>query len=83
MEIDFNLIIGFTGMMLILIAFLMNQTHKWSEDSLIYDSVNFLGSALLCFYALMINSYPFLFLNTVWALFSLKDIIKDLNSSRN
>lgn len=70
-----ELIIGITGMSLILIAFLLNQIGKWNKKSFIYDFVNFLGSGLLCVYAFLINSWPFLILNLVWAVYSLKDVL--------
>jgi hypothetical protein len=78
--IELTLLIGFIGMGLILIAFLMNQMHKWNQDSIKYDLINLIGSGFLCFYSLMINSIPFLVLNLVWFLFSLKDVIKFLTN---
>lgn len=75
---DFDLIIGFLGMLLILIAFLMDQIHKWNSDNLIYDIFNFFGSLFLMYYSLVLVSIPFLILNFIWAIFSLKDIVKDL-----
>lgn len=73
---DYKIIIGIIGAVLVLIAFLMNQTNKWKNDSIKYDLVNFLGSLALVIYAVLTESYPFLVLNSVWAIFSLKDIIR-------
>ncbi|HRY36339.1 MAG TPA: hypothetical protein P5230_00450 [Candidatus Magasanikbacteria bacterium] len=70
--------IGIIGAGLVLLAFLMNQMKKWKNDSLIYDLVNFLGAGVLIVYGLMIKGYPFVILNTVWALVSLRDIFIDL-----
>jgi lipid-A-disaccharide synthase-like uncharacterized protein len=75
-------VIGFTGMVLILFAFIMNQTHKWKDDSLGYDLVNAVGSVLLIVYAMFLNSYPFLILNGIWALVSLRDLVLDVNRIR-
>lgn len=75
-------IIGIAGMALILFAFFMNQIGKWKTDFLVYDSFNFFGGALMASYALMIGSYPFLALNSVWAAVSLADIFQDLKKSR-
>jgi len=72
------LLVGVLGMILILLAFLMNQTHRWSEDFLMYDFSNFLGSLLLVTYACLIGSWPFLILNLVWMLYSLKDTVLDM-----
>jgi hypothetical protein len=34
-----------------------------------------LGSAFLVFFAIKTNSWPFIILNSVWGLFSLKDFL--------
>ncbi len=75
---DFTTLIGASGATLILIAFILEQTHRWKDTDLKYDVVNLLGSALLIVYAVMLGSYPFLVLNGVWALVSLRDVIVDL-----
>lgn len=74
--------IGIVGMMLILIAFFQVQRHAWSQDSLKYDIVNFIGSSLLVFYAVTGGAWPFVILNGVWALYSLKDIIADITTKK-
>ena len=74
----FDIIIGVSGMLLILFAFIMDQTHRWTSDDLGYDFLNFLGSFFLAIYAITLNSIPFLILQLVWALFSLKDTILDI-----
>ena len=73
-----DLYIGLTGMSLILIAFVMNQIHKWKDISLTYDIVNVIGAGLLVIYSIMIQSYPFLILNSVWTLVSLRDVFLDI-----
>lgn len=75
---------GAFGALLILIAFIMNQLHKWKDEYLIYDLFNFIGSLILIVYAILLRSYPFLILNGVWAAVSMRDIFKDLqrNSGR-
>ena len=73
-----ELLIGFTGMLLILIAFFLNQTGKWDKEDLVYDFVNFIGALLLVLYAIILSSIPFLLLNLVWTVVSLNDVIKDI-----
>jgi lipid-A-disaccharide synthase-like uncharacterized protein len=75
---DFTTLIGASGATLILIAFILEQTHRWKDTDLKYDAVNLLGSVLLIAYAVMLGSYPFLVLNGVWAVVSLRDVIVDL-----
>ena len=79
---DPYLILGILGMALILLAFFMTQTHRWSADSLTYDAVNFVGSAFLVIYAIPPRAWPFIVLNGVWALVSLKDIFSDVRGGR-
>lgn len=70
--------VGIFGAFIILLAFLMNQTKRWLAESLVYDAVNFFGSGLLVLYAVLTASIPFIILNGVWAVVSLKDIFADL-----
>lgn len=73
-----ELIIGSIGAFLILLAFILNQVHKWKDTDLKYDVVNTLGSFLLVVFAWMTRSWPFLVLNTVWLLVSARDVFIDL-----
>ncbi len=82
MVIDLPLIIGIVGMVLILVAFFMVQSHSWSQDSLIYDAVNCVGSVLLVIYGITGGAWPFVILNGVWALYSFKDIVINLSSKK-
>ncbi len=74
------LFIGLSGMSLMLLAFIMNQFHKWHDDDLIYDVVNALGSALLLMYAYLLDSMPFMVLNAVWFFVSFRDIFLDVKA---
>jgi len=62
----------------ILVGFIKNEYHQWSEDDLIYDAVNAFGSLLLILYAYMLNSWPFIILNLVWFLISFRDMFADI-----
>ncbi len=73
---DFSTSIGALGALLLLIAFILNETHLWSENERRYDAMNLIGAALLVVYAWLIRSYPFLVLNAVWALVALRDTLK-------
>ncbi|HEC21153.1 MAG TPA: hypothetical protein ENI70_01400 [Candidatus Peregrinibacteria bacterium] len=74
--------IGIAGMVLILLAFLMIQWQKWHQDDLIYDLVNFFGSAALIYYAIIGNAIPFIILNFIWAASSLRDVFIDIKVLR-
>jgi len=75
---DITLIVGILGMLCILTAFILGQLNIWKNDSLSYDLVNLIGSGLLVYYGLLIKGYPFVLLNAVWAIYSLRDVIVDL-----
>ncbi|MDD2757910.1 MAG: hypothetical protein PHD72_00860 [Patescibacteria group bacterium] len=75
---DFTLIIGILGMACILTAFILGQANIWKNDDLAYDLVNLIGSGLLVYYGLLTKGYPFVLLNAVWAIYSLKDVVADI-----
>lgn len=75
MDLNLTEILGITGAALVLVAFAMNQSNKWTNDSYNYDLTNFIGSAMLLLYGLILETYPFVALNAIWALFSLKDLL--------
>lgn len=80
---DIKTLIGISGAAIILIFFLLNQLHRLSSDSLVYDIANFIGGLLLAIYAILISSTPFIILNGVWTLVSLRDTFVDLKRIRS
>ena len=66
--------IGILGAIIILFFFALNQFNKIKNNSIYYDFGNFFGSIFLVFFAIKTNSIPFILLNTIWALISIKDI---------
>lgn len=75
---DIGLLIGAFGAFLILIAFVMGQLHRWNDTYFVYDFLNGFGSALLVYYAVLGNSWPFIILNTVWGIVSFRGCYIDL-----
>lgn len=69
-------IIGITGAALVLIFFSLQQIQVLTNKSFSYNLGNLLGSAFLIYYAYVLNSLPFIVLNTIWVIFSLYAIIK-------
>ncbi|PIN87509.1 hypothetical protein COV12_03445 [Candidatus Woesearchaeota archaeon CG10_big_fil_rev_8_21_14_0_10_32_24] len=64
---DVNLIIGLLGMLLILIAFLLDEfSKKINSKSWQFNVLNIVGAGLLSYYAFTLNSLPFMILNGVW-----------------
>lgn len=73
---DTTTLIGILGATIILITFLLNQFGRLSAESRWYDGLNALGSLLLIVYAYILWSIPFMILNSVWFLVSLRDVIR-------
>ena len=72
---DITTSIGIVGATIVLVGFTLNQFGKISVDSKIYDSMNVVGPLFLIYYAYLLESYPFLILNTVWAAASLWSLL--------
>jgi lipid-A-disaccharide synthase-like uncharacterized protein len=64
-------IIGIAGAMIVLIGFLSRDSKKYGVGTIPYLFANFIGSVFLIIYAIILNSLPFIILNTVWGLDSL------------
>lgn len=61
-----------------LIAFVGNQYNFLPSDGIPYDLLNCLSALGLLYYAYETNAVPFIITNSVWALVSGIDVIKDL-----
>lgn len=66
--------IGIMGAAIILVLFLLQQSGVIKNSSLVYDLGNSIGSFLLVVYAIQIASFPFAILNTVWFVYSVRDV---------
>ncbi|WDF55436.1 CBU_0592 family membrane protein [Mucilaginibacter sp. KACC 22063] len=64
-------ILASTGVVILLIAFLLNLYKKLPAQSRTYTFMNFLGAVLCCISSIMIKFYPFIILEGVWASFAL------------
>jgi hypothetical protein len=71
---DITTVIGTLGAATVLLGFIMIQERKWSIDSMSYSICNIIGSVLLIVYAVLLRSYPFIALNTIWVLVAFKNI---------
>ena len=76
--LDPYLSFGIVGMTLILVAFILNQLKRLSQETLIYDLMNAIGGLLLVLYAFDARAWPFVILNGVWTLYSARDVILHL-----
>jgi len=54
------------GVIILLIAFLLNLYKKLPSESKIYSLMNFIGAGICCFSSYLIRFYPFVILEGVW-----------------
>ncbi len=72
----FSDIIASLGVIILLIAFLLNLTKKMKADSRAYSLLNFIGAGLCCYASWMVKFYPFILLEGVWSLVALVSLFK-------
>ena len=61
-------LIGFAGVALLLLAFLLNLLKLMRSDGYAYTTLNCVGAALACYSSYLIRFMPFVVLEGVWAL---------------
>ncbi len=59
------------GVIILLIAFLLNLYKKLPAQNKYYGLLNFVGAAICCFSSFLIRFYPFVVLEGVWAFVAL------------
>jgi hypothetical protein len=73
--------IGFIGVAILLLAFLLNLTGKITQTSLLYIVLNIIGAALAGIASYLINYLPFVILEGTWTLVSLTALLKHFRTS--
>jgi len=63
--------IGFIGVFLILLAYILNVTNKISNKNIAFIILNFVGASLACLASVLMKYVPFIVLEGVWAIVSL------------
>lgn len=72
-----ELILGTTGMALILLVFILDEFEsRYNQRTLTNNFLSMIGAGLLIFYALTINAWPFVALNSIWMGVTLVKIFK-------
>jgi hypothetical protein len=67
--------IGFVGVAILLVAFLLNLMKKITERSVSYLLMNAVGASLTCLASILIVYVPFIILEAVWTVVSLLTLI--------
>lgn len=70
--------IGFVGVALLLIAFLVNLLKMMRSDGHLYRGLNLVGAGLVCYSSYLISFMPFVILEGVWALIAFAAIAREL-----
>ena len=73
---NYNDIIGATGVGLILLAYFLNTFSLITKEGWLFFSMNVIGAGLACYASLLINYVPFIILEGVWCLVSVAGFIK-------
>ncbi len=68
--------IGFIGVFLILLAYILNVVGKLDHKDLAFILLNLIGAALACFASALMEYVPFIILEGVWAMVSLISLFK-------
>lgn len=69
-------IIASIGVIILLIAFLLNLYKKLPSDSKSYSLLNLIGAGICCFASWMVSFYPFVILEGVWGFVALVSLFK-------
>ena len=74
--------IGFTGVTILLIAFLLNLTGKITQNHWLYIVLNIAGAGLAGLASWLIRYVPFIILEGTWTLVSIAGLISLLRKKR-
>src|ERR1700739_4480782 len=69
-------IIASIGVIILLIAFMLNLYKRLPATSRLYSLMNFIGAGLCCYASWMVSFYPFIILEGVWAFVALVSLFK-------
>ena len=64
------------GVIILLIAFVLNLLKRIPADGFWYGIMNFMGAGINCYASWMIKFYPFVLLEAVWAIAALVSLLK-------
>jgi hypothetical protein len=69
-------ILASIGVIILLIAFLLNLYKKLSAETKMYAFLNFIGAAICCYASFLIRFYPFVLLEGIWSFVALTSLFK-------
>lgn len=69
-------IVASIGVIILLIAFMLNLYKRLPANSKLYSLMNFVGAGLCGYASWMVRFYPFIILESVWAFVALISLLK-------
>ncbi|MEO6851917.1 MAG: hypothetical protein ABI203_02395 [Mucilaginibacter sp.] len=69
-------IIASIGVIILLIAFMLNLFNRLSAKSKLYSLLNLAGAGICCLASYIVKFYPFVVLEGVWAFVALISLFK-------
>ncbi|HHV23946.1 MAG: hypothetical protein PHG79_06190 [Methanosarcina sp.] len=79
--VEFSVIVGSTGVLLLLLAFFLNLFEILKQDTKTYTILNVAGAGLSCYASVLIDYMPFVILEGTWALVAFVGLIRLLKRS--
>ena len=68
--------IGFIGVFQILLAYFLNISGKISIHHLSFILLNLVGAGMACLASILLNYWPFIILEGIWAVVSIYALLK-------
>lgn len=74
--VELSVIVGSTGVLLLLLAFLLNLFEILMQDTKTYAMLNVVGAGLSCYASILIDYMPFVILEGTWALVAFIGLVR-------
>jgi hypothetical protein len=74
--VTFYDVLGWAGALLILAAYALITTGRWSSDQLRYQTINAVGAGALLVWAVSIAAWQSALLNAVWAVVGVYGVLR-------
>jgi len=74
--VEFSVIVGSTGVLMLLLAFLLNLFKILMQDTKTYAMLNVVGAGLSCYASILIDYMPFVILEGTWALVAFIGLVR-------
>lgn len=73
---EYSVLIGSTGVTLLLLAFLLNLFNKLPQNSAPYALLNIVGAGLACYASWLIDYMPFVVLEGAWFVVAVVGLVR-------